>query len=221
MTPDEGLIRRNLQSAAGHVYSRGDTSADEVTLVDANDVPIGTIPKHEAHQRGLRHRAISVIIGDQHARILLQQRAAGKYHSAGLWTNTCCSHPRPGERAIDAAIRRLAEEMGISCPLAFIFSMNYRAEVSNGLVEDEIVHVFGGHFNGAPSPDPLEASDWCWKSTAEIARDVDERPENYTIWFRKFRRDFWSDIVRVMEPNTSESTDFDTQPAHDRSISRQ
>src|SRR5450830_1172135 len=213
--------RHNLQMAAARHRLRFDNTADHVIVVDANDAPIGTLPKLAAHRRGVRHRAISVIVGDQHGRLLLHKRAAGKYHSGGLWTNTCCSHPRPGERAIDATIRRLAEEMGISCPLAFIFSMNYRAEVSNGLVEDEIVHVFGGHFNGAPSPDPLEASDWCWKSAAEIARDVDERPENYTIWFRKFRRDFWSDIVRVMEPNTSESTDFDTQPAHDRSISRQ
>src|SRR5450830_1635175 len=158
MTPDEGLIRRNLQSAAGHVYSRGDTSADEVTLVDANDVPIGTIPKHEAHQRGLRHRAISVIVGDQHARILLQQRALNKYHSAGLWTNTCCSHPRPEEETINSAHRRLQEEMGFDCELDEIFSFKYKTVFDNGLTENEYDHVFVGKYNDEPIINPLEAN---------------------------------------------------------------
>ena len=168
-------------------------------IVDSNDVPIGTAPKLEAHRNGLRHRAISVVIGDRRGRILLHRRAAGKYHSAGLWTNTCCSHPRPGERAIDAAVRRLAEEMGIVCPLAFMFSMNYRAEVSNDLVEDEIVHVFAGHFSGAPIPNPIEVSDWCWKAFTEVERDVDERPENYTVWFRKIRHEFWNRVVGSLD----------------------
>jgi len=172
-----------------------DNSSDDVIVVDANDSPIGTAPKLEAHRNGLRHRAISVVIGDCHGRILLHRRAAGKYHSGGLWSNTCCSHPRPGEPTSDAAVRRLVEEMGISCPLAFMFSMNYRAEVSNDLVEDEIVHVFGGRFNGTPTPDPLEVSDWCWRSFGEVERDVDARPDLYTVWFRKIRNEFWSDIV--------------------------
>ncbi len=174
---------------------RIDNSSDDVIIVDANDSPIGTAPKLEAHRNGLRHRAISVVIGDCHGRILLHRRAAGKYHSGGLWTNTCCSHPRPGEPASDAAVRRLVEEMGINCPLAFMFAMNYRAEVSNGLVEDEIVHVFGGRFNGTPVPDPLEVSDWCWKPFGEVEQDVDARPDVYTVWFRKIRNEFWSDIV--------------------------
>jgi isopentenyl-diphosphate delta-isomerase len=138
-----------------------------VIVVDANDSQIGTASKLEAHRSGLRHRAISVIIGDRDGRVLLHRRAAGKYHSGGLWTNTCCSHPRPGEPASDAATRRLVEEMGISCPLTFVFSMNYRAEVSNGLVEDEIVHVFGGRFDGTPIPDPLEVSDWAGNRLAK------------------------------------------------------
>ncbi len=172
-----------------------DNSLDDVIIVDPNDVPIGTAPKLEAHRNGLRHRAISVVIGDQRGRILLHRRAAEKYHSGGLWTNTCCSHPRPGEPTIDAAVRRLAEEMGIICPLAFMFSMNYRAEVSNDLVENEIVHVFGGHFDGTPTPNPIEVSDWCWKPFTEIEHDVDERPEIYTVWFRKIRHDFWPKLV--------------------------
>ncbi len=89
--------------------------------------------------------------------------------------------------------------MGIICPLSFIFSMNYRAEVSNGLVEDEIVHVFGGHFSGTPTPNPLEVSDWCWKLFTEVERDVDERPEIYTVWFRKIRHEFWNNVVGSLD----------------------
>jgi len=182
---------------------RIDNSSDHVIVVDANDSPIGTASKLEAHRSGLRHRAISVVIGDRHGRVLLHRRAAGKYHSGGLWTNTCCSHPRPGEQTSDAATRRLVEEMGISCPLTFMFSMNYRAEVSNGLVEDEIVHVFGGRFDGTPSPDPLEVSDWCWKPFGEVERILDARPDIYTVWFRKIRNEFWSDIVAALSDRGS------------------
>jgi isopentenyl-diphosphate delta-isomerase len=177
---------------------RIDNSSDHVIIVDANDNQIGTASKLEAHRSGLRHRAISVIIGDRDGRILLHRRAAGKYHSGGLWTNTCCSHPRPGEQAIDAATRRLVEEMGISCPLAFMFAMHYRAQVSNDLIEDEIVHAFGGRFDGTPVPDPLEVSDWCWKPYGEVEQDVDARPDIYTIWFRKIRNEFWSDIIGAL-----------------------
>jgi isopentenyl-diphosphate Delta-isomerase len=181
MQPPQNPLHLESQPAVTESRPSADNSSDHVIIVDPNDIPIGTAPKLEAHRNGLRHRAISVVIGDRRGRILLHRRAAEKYHSAGLWTNTCCSHPRPGERAIDAAVRRLAEEMGINCPLALMFSMAYRAEVSNGLVEDEIVHVFGGHFSGAPGPNSLEVSDWCWKSFVEIERDVDERPEVYTV----------------------------------------
>jgi isopentenyl-diphosphate Delta-isomerase len=107
----------------------------------------------------LRHRAISVVIGARDRRILLHRRATRKYHSGGLWTNICCSHPHPGEFASDASVRRLVEKMGISCPLAFMFSMNYRPEVSNGLIANEIVHVFAGRLNGTPTPNPFEVSD--------------------------------------------------------------
>src|SRR5215510_9669857 len=122
---------------------RSENSADEVILVDEHDRPLGTMGKLEAHRRGLRHRAISVIVRDRHNRFLLQQRAAEKYHSGGLWTNTCCSHPRPGEDTQEAAGRRLKQEMGFTCELTFLFSTHYRADVSRGLIEDEIVQVFG------------------------------------------------------------------------------
>ena len=171
-----------------------DNAADQVILVDAHDRPLGTMGKFAAHQQGVRHRALSVIVRDRHNRLLLQRRAAGKYHSGGLWTNTCCSHPRPGEETIDAAHRRLTEEMGIACPLTFLFSTHYRADVSNGLIEDELVHVFGGSFDGTPQPDPLEVSDWCWKAADEVAREVEQRPELYTVWFREYCRRFWPAI---------------------------
>jgi isopentenyl-diphosphate delta-isomerase type 1 len=134
--------RRPVSQPATQLIEPGvDNSADDVIVVDRNDVQIGTAPKLEAHQNGLRHRAISVVIGDRRGRMLLHRRAAGKYHSAGLWTNTCCSHPRPGERVIDAAVRRLAEEMGIVCPLAFMFSMNYRAEVTKSCMSSAVTLV--------------------------------------------------------------------------------
>ena len=174
---------------------RSENSADEVILVDQHDRPLGTMGKLEAHRRGLRHRAISVIVRDRTNRLLLQQRAAGKYHSGGLWTNTCCSHPRPGENTIDAAHRRLAEEMGFTCPLTLLFTTHYRAAVPGGLIEDEVVHVFGGRFDGIPDPDPHEVADWRWKAPEAVAREIDELPDIYTVWFREYRRRFWPAMV--------------------------
>lgn len=170
---------------------RADTAADEVILVDLNDNPLGALPKLEAHRRGVTHRAVSVMVRDRQGRLLLQRRAADKYHSPGLWTNTCCSHPRPGETAAAAAARRLAEEMGVDCRLSELFAMHYRAAVAADLVEDEVVHAFGGVFDGDPLPDPYEVADWRWAAPADLARDIDLHPERYTVWFRIFRRSFW------------------------------
>jgi len=180
---------------ADRVSAAESASSDSVILVDGNDAPIGTSSKLDAHRRGLRHRAVSVILRDSRDRLLLQQRAAGKYHSGGQWTNTCCSHPRPGEASAEAAARRLEEEMGIRCTLTPLFTTHYRAEVSNGLVEDEVVHAFAGRFDGVPVPDPTEVAGWVWKTSAEIARDVAERPEAYTPWFRIYCRRFWADMT--------------------------
>jgi len=170
--------------------SRAETS-EEVVLVDANDRSIGTIAKLEAHRRGLLHRAISVVVRDRGNRFLLQQRAPNKYHSGGLWTNTCCSHPRPGEAVADAAARRLVEEKCLTCSLSFLFPIRYCAPVSNGLVENELVHVFGGQFDGVPDPDPHEVMAWCWKDPTELAKDLDKRPATYTVWFRTYCREHW------------------------------
>jgi isopentenyl-diphosphate delta-isomerase len=183
-----------LDAPAKHAASDADSFDDALILVDADDNAIGTAPKLAVHQQGLRHRAISVIVRDRQGRLLLQQRAAGKYHSPGLWTNTCCSHPRPGESTADAAVRRLNEEMGFTCPLQFLFPMPYRADVSNGLIEDEITHVFAGRFDGEPRPDPREVSDWSWRQPDELARNIEQHPDRYTVWFRKLCRDHWREI---------------------------
>jgi isopentenyl-diphosphate Delta-isomerase len=176
-------------------WARADNSGDDVIVVDANDVEIGTAPKLDAHRQGLRHRAISIVIGDGRGRVLLHQRAAEKYHSGGLWTNTCCSHPRPGEPVHDAAVRRLREEMGIVCPLTFLFAMPYRAQVSNDLIEDEITHVFAGAFSGAPVPSPDEVADWRWMDATEVTRDIGAHPERYTYWFRKMCHEHWDHVT--------------------------
>lgn len=170
--------------------SMGGTDGDLVILVDEDDRATGTLGKLPAHREGLLHRAISVILADGDGRLLLQKRAAAKYHSGGLWTNTCCSHPRPGEAVAVAARRRLAEEMGIDVALRPLFMARYHARVSNGLVENEVVHVFGGRFEGTPLPDPAEVADWRYAALDHVAEDIAAGPERYSVWFRKYLAEF-------------------------------
>jgi len=169
---------------------------DFVILVDENDCETGLAPKLLAHQCGRRHRAISVCIVDGEGRMLLQRRALGKYHSGGLWTNACCTHPRPGERPDLAARRRLREEIGIACPLKFLARASYRAPVGDGLVEDEIVHLFLGDYDGAVTPDTEEVSEVEWRSYEALAMDVESQPENYTYWFRYYIRQFGEKLFK-------------------------
>lgn len=154
-----------------------------VTLVDADDRAIGTEDKLIAHREPMLHRACSVVLFNSRSDMLLQRRSAGKYHSAGLWSNTCCTHPRPGEQPIAAALRRLYEEMGMTCELRFLFSFIYHARLDNGLVEFELDHVFGGVSDDDPDPDPSEVGAWRWGHVSEVARDFVERPYGYTKWF--------------------------------------
>lgn len=160
------------------------TDADEVVvLVDEHDREVGVAPKLQAHERGLLHRAFSVFVLNARGEVLLQRRADGKYHSAGLWTNTACGHPRPGEPVAAAARRRLAEEMGIDCTLLPVGRLVYRAEVGGGLVEHELDHLFHGRHDAAPSPDPAEVGDWRWVRVETAVGDAREHPERYTPWF--------------------------------------
>lgn len=160
------------------------TREEEVILVDENDNPIGTMPKLEAHLKGELHRAFSVFIFNSSGALLLQQRALDKYHSAGKWTNTCCSHPRPGELTADAAKRRLKEEMGMECELRPVFSFAYRAEVENGLVENEYDHVYFGSSDTLPIPNPLEVADFKYISMEALELDLQNNKDIYTEWLK-------------------------------------
>lgn len=157
---------------------------EHVILVDENDQQIGLMEKMEAHEKGLLHRAFSVFIFNDENQLLLQQRAKDKYHSGGLWTNTCCSHPREGESLLDAGKRRLHEEMGFSCPIETVFSFIYKAELDNNLIEHELDHVLIGNYNEGPKPNPDEVMDWKYVDLEWVVEDMKANPENYTTWFR-------------------------------------
>jgi isopentenyl-diphosphate delta-isomerase len=151
--------------------------------VDGEDRCLGTREKLQAHREGVLHRAFSVFVFNARGELLLQRRAAGKYHCPGLWTNTCCSHPRPREPVEQAAARRLEEEMGIACPLRKAFDFVYRAELAGGLIEHEFDHVFVGRFDGEPRPDPAEVSETRWIARDALLRELRETPQSYTPWF--------------------------------------
>lgn len=156
----------------------------EVILVDEQDNAIGTMGKMEVHEKAILHRAFSIFIFNKKGEILLQKRAANKYHSAGLWTNTCCSHPRPGEDTLSAAHNRLQEEMGFTTTLSKTFSFIYKAPFDNGLTEHEYDHVFTGTYNGIIQPDPQEVSDYCYQSMEAIKSNIILQPGNFTEWFK-------------------------------------
>ena len=156
----------------------------EVILVNENDEQIGTMEKMEAHQKGLLHRAFSIFIFNSKGELLLQKRAAGKYHNAGLWTNTCCSHPFPGEPVLNAASRRLLEEMGFTTFLSPAFNFTYNATFDNGLTEHEYDHVFAGIYDGTITIDKSEVSDYCFKNIDDIESSLKMHSAKYTEWFK-------------------------------------
>ena len=158
---------------------------ENVILVDANDNEIGSCEKLAAHLYGGQlHRAFSVFIFDDKKRLLLQQRAQGKYHFGGLWTNTCCSHPRPGEATLAAAQRRLTEELGFTVALTELGHFLYRAEdPTSGLTEHELDHVFIGRFAGEPTPNPVEVMGWRWQAIEQVDEELSTSPERFTPWF--------------------------------------
>lgn len=155
----------------------------EVILVNEKDEPIGTMEKIEAHRKALLHRAFSVFIFNNKGEMLLQQRALNKYHSAGLWTNACCSHPFPGETTPDAAHRRLQEELGFNTRLEKIFDFTYQTAFDNGLIEHEFDHVFAGLYEQRITPNPEEVHDVCYKSLEDIQQSLQTHPQKYTSWF--------------------------------------
>lgn len=156
----------------------------DVILVDENDCEIGLMDKLEAHQQGKLHRAFSIFIFNDKNQLLLQKRALNKYHSASLWTNTCCSHPENGESIEDAASRRLQEEMGFTTPLKFFKSFVYKAELANGLFEHEFDHVFIGFYNANPIPNADEVSRWRYEDLKDLEKDLAANPSHYTVWLK-------------------------------------
>jgi isopentenyl-diphosphate delta-isomerase len=157
--------------------------SEYVIVVDDLDREVGREEKLIAHLTCRLHRAVSVFVFDIDGRMLLQRRSGNKYHSGGLWSNTCCGHPRPGETSVDAAQRRLREEMGFSCPLTRACTVRYRLDVGGGLAEHEYDHVFVGEFDGRPQPDPGEVRDWCWIDRASLREELERRPAEFTPWF--------------------------------------
>ncbi|MEN8186401.1 MAG: isopentenyl-diphosphate Delta-isomerase [Bacteroidota bacterium] len=157
---------------------------EQVILVNEKDEQIGLMPKMEAHEKAMLHRAFSVFVFNKKGELLLQQRAADKYHSPKLWTNTCCSHQRDGETNLDAGKRRLQEEMGFVCELNEVFSFIYKAPFDNGLTEHELDHVMVGYYDEDPKVNPEEVGGFIWMTLEEVRNDIKEHPEKYTEWFK-------------------------------------
>ena len=157
---------------------------DNVILVDVQDNQIGLMPKLEAHEKGVLHRAFSVFIFNNKGELMLQRRALSKYHSPGLWTNTCCSHQRDGESNILAAKRRLNEEMGFVAELIEKTSFVYKANFDNGLTEHELDHIIVGKYNHSPVINSSEVDSWKWMSMEDIRNNINDQPHNYTAWFK-------------------------------------
>ena len=161
---------------------------EQVVLVDADDREIGVGAKDHVHSCGSLHRAFSILVFDGRGNLFLQRRAISKYHSAGLWSNTCCGHPRPGETTGAAARRRLREEMGFDCHLVDAFSFIYRAEFAHGVVEHEYDHVFLGEYDGSLAVNPIEVAEWKLVSMSSLISDVNARPGDYTYWLKAILR---------------------------------
>jgi len=155
-----------------------------VILVDTADSELGTMEKMEAHEKAVLHRAFSVFIFNDRGELMLQQRAAHKYHSPLLWTNTCCSHQRQGESNIEAGKRRLREEMGFEVDLEEKFHFVYKAEFDNGLTEHELDHVMVGYYNEKPIINPEEVASWRWIDMEVLQKDMKDNPQDYTVWFK-------------------------------------
>jgi isopentenyl-diphosphate delta-isomerase len=174
-------------------------SDEPLILVDEANRALGAAPKQAVHQEGLLHRAFSIFMVDGRGRILLQQRSLSKYHSGGLWANSCCGHPRPGERTVAAARRRLNEELGIGDPLAFGFFARYRADLDHGMQENEYVYVYFGRLRSQTKPDPAEVADVDFASLREISARIRAEPSTFTFWMKHYVNNHRPDIARCAE----------------------
>ncbi len=155
-----------------------------IALVDVSDEVVGFDDKMDVHRKGLLHRAFSIIILNSKGQVLLQQRALDKYHSAGLWTNTCCSHLLKGFTMDDCIHKRLIDEMGFDCEMQFVKKFQYRVEFGDGLIENELDHIYVGRFDSEPSPNPTEVGNYRWVAVPQLFNDVKANPEMYTYWFK-------------------------------------
>jgi isopentenyl-diphosphate delta-isomerase len=174
-------------------------SEEQLILVDERNRATGTAGKTAVHQAGLLHRAFSIFVVDDRGRLLLQRRSPKKYHSGGLWANSCCGHPRPGERTAVAAHRRLGEELGVSSDLSFGFFARYRTALDHGMHENEFVYVYFGKLNADPEPNPDEVFEVEFVSIAEIKRRLRQDPDAFTVWFRHYFDHHADEIARCAE----------------------
>lgn len=182
---DSVTLQANEQPVVGYAKDQKSmTNTEYVILVDEQDNEIGTMEKMQAHEEAKLHRAFSVFVFNDAGEVMIHQRALHKYHSGGLWTNACCSHPRKGETVLEAAHRRLMEEMGFDCELEEQFSFIYKAKLDNELTEHELDHVVFGKFNGLPNINPDEVADWKYLKWDDLKADVAKQPEHYTEWFK-------------------------------------
>ena len=172
-------------------------AAERLILVDENNRATGAGEKLAVHRAGLLHRAFSIFVVDAQGLILLQKRSRAKYHSGGLWANSCCGHPRPGERTAAAARRRLTEELGISSPLSPAFRSRYRAPLDGGMTENELVYVYFGPLQAAPQPEPAEVSHVEFVAPDEIRRRIAREPERFTYWLRHYFKNHFAEIARL------------------------
>jgi len=170
---------------------------EKVILVNEKDDQLGLMGKMEAHQKAVLHRAFSVFVFNKKGELLLQQRALDKYHSPGLWTNTCCSHQRDGESNIEAGKRRLEEEMGFSCDLEELFWFVYKASFDNGLTEHELDHVMIGHYDQDPEINKEEVASHKWMLLEDVKKDIDMRPELYTEWFKIIFKEYDQRLLQI------------------------
>lgn len=168
---------------------------EQVILVNEKDEQLGLMPKQEAHEKGVLHRAFSVFVFNDKNELMLQQRAMHKYHSPRLWTNTCCSHQRDGESSLEAGKRRLYEEMGFAIDLKETTSFIYKAPFDNGLTEHELDHILVGNFEGTPKINQEEVASWKWMDLEEVKKDIQVNPEIYTAWFKIIFDKFYQHLL--------------------------